>query len=69
MEKCVLGQGCQWIVCYPSVPKKWPIKFGTNLSQVEVTSFESAGFLLEDGMPKDGEDLVVPPSAGPVGNL
>ena len=63
-ETCVLRQGCQWIVYYPSVPKKWPIMFGTNLSQAEVTSFEFARFLLEDGMPKHGENVVVPPSAG-----
>ena len=39
---------CRWIAYYPPVPKKWPIKVGTNLSQEEVFKLESIGFYLED---------------------
>ena len=50
------GGGYRWILYFPSVPLRWPVKFGTNLTQVEVSSFESPGFVLEDGIAKvDGE--------------
>ena len=56
LQTCVLGNGCRWILYFPSVPQRWPVKFGTNLTQVEVSSFESVGFVLEDGIVKvEGE--------------
>ena len=56
LQTCVLGGGCRWILYFPSVPLRWPVKFGSNPTQVEVSSFESVGFVLEDGIAKvDGE--------------
>ena len=49
---CVSGNGCRWILYFPTVPQRWPIKFGTNLTQAEVSSFESVRFVLEDGIAK-----------------
>ena len=37
---------------FPTIPQRWPIKFGTNLTQAEVSSFKSARFVLEDGIAK-----------------
>ena len=37
------------IMHYPTIPEKWPVKAGTNLTQAEVLGLEAAGFKLEDG--------------------
>ena len=37
------------IIYFLNVPKRWPFKLGTGLTQAEVTNFESARFVLEDG--------------------
>jgi hypothetical protein len=34
----------RWILHYPPIPDIWPVKVGTNLSQVEVEGLEAAGF-------------------------
>ena len=47
-----MGNGCRWILYFPTVPQRWPVKFGTNLTQVEVSSFEWIGFVLEDSIAK-----------------
>ena len=39
---------CRWVAYYVAVPKKWPVKVGTNLFQEEVFKLESIGFCLED---------------------
>ena len=49
ISSCVLGSPCKSIMYYPDIPKKWPIKFGSSLTQSEVTAFEAAGFVLDDG--------------------
>ena len=46
---CVLGPPCKSIMSYPDIPEKWPIKIGSSLIQSEVTAFEAAGFVLDDG--------------------
>ena len=43
---------CRWILYFPIFPQRWPVKFGTNLTRVEVSSFELARFVLEDGIAK-----------------
>ena len=42
------SEKCQWIAYYPSIPKKWSMKVGTNLSKEMVQNFEAFGFFLED---------------------
>ena len=42
---CVLGPACKSILYYPDIPKKWPVKVGSSLTQSEVAAFESAGFI------------------------
>ena len=39
---------CRWIAYYPSIPEKWSMKVGTNLSKEKVQTFEAFGFFLED---------------------
>ena len=46
---CVLGSPCKSIMYYPDVPEKWPVKIGSSLTQSEMTAFEAAGFVLDDG--------------------
>ena len=46
---CILGPTCKLIMYYPDILDKWPVKIDSNLSQSEVTAFESAGFILDDG--------------------
>ena len=46
---CVLGSFCKSSMYYPNVPKKWPIKIGSSLTQSKVIAFEVAGFVLDDG--------------------
>lgn len=40
---CVLTRS-KWILHYPPIPDIWPVKVGTNLSQVEVEGLEAIGF-------------------------
>ena len=51
LDRCVLGLGAKWIINYPDVPNKWPIKLGTNLSQFEILALELGGFFLDDRIP------------------
>ena len=44
---------------YLDVPEKWLVKIGSSLTQSEVTTFEVAGFVLDDR-----EDLHVSPISG-----
>jgi hypothetical protein len=37
------------IIHYPQIPRDWPVKVGTNLTQVEVEAFEAAGFQIDSG--------------------
>ena len=46
---CVLGTPCKSIVSYLDIPKKWPVKIGSNLTQSEMIAFEAPGFILDDG--------------------
>ena len=46
---CILGPLCKPIMFYPDIPEKWPIKIRSSLTQSEVTAFEAAGFILDDG--------------------
>ena len=46
---CVLGPAYKSIMYYPNIPKKWHVKTRASLTQSEVTTFESARFILEDG--------------------
>jgi hypothetical protein len=39
----------RWILYYPPIPDIWPIKVGTNLSQVEVEGLEAASFKFDYG--------------------
>ena len=39
---------CRWIAYYPSIPEKFSMKVGTNLSKEKVQTFEAFGFCLED---------------------
>ena len=52
LKTCVSGNGCRWILYFPTILQRWHVKFGTNLIQEEVSSFESAGFVFEDGIAK-----------------
>ena len=52
LQTCVLGNGCRWILYFSTIPQRWLVKFGTYLTHVEVFSFESTGFVLEDGIAK-----------------
>ena len=63
LDRCVLGPGAKWIINYPDIPDKWPMRCGTSLTHAEVTSLELGGFVLEDGV-----ELVVPP-IGPINNV
>ena len=49
LDRCVLGSGAKWIINYPDIPDKWPVMVGTSLTQAEVISLESSGFVLDDG--------------------
>ena len=49
LDRCVLGLGARWIINYPNIPDKWPMMVGTSLTQAEVISLESVGFVLDDG--------------------
>ena len=46
---CVLGPPCKSILYYPDIPKKWPMKVRSSLTQSEVEAFEASGFILYDG--------------------
>ena len=59
----MLGPGTKWIINYPDILDKWPMRCGTSLTQAEVTSLELKGFVLEDGV-----ELVVPP-IGPINDV
>ena len=60
LDRCVLGLGAKWIINYPDILDKWRVRCGTCLTQVEVTSLELGGFVLDDAV-----ELVVPP-VGPI---
>ena len=51
LDRCVLGPEAKWIINYPDVPDKWPVKLGTNLCQSEISALESGGFVLDDRIP------------------
>ena len=71
LDRCVLGLGAKWILNYPDILDKWPIKYRTNLSQSEIASLQLGGFFLEDGTLLDdstsspieevtiGQDLII----------
>ena len=59
----MLGPGAKWIINYPDIPNKWPMKCGSSLTQAEVTSLELGGFVLEDGV-----ELMIPP-VSPISNV
>ena len=44
-----MGLEAKWILNYPDIPDKWLVKMGTNLTQLEITSLELGGFVLQDG--------------------
>ena len=72
LDRYVLGPGAKWIINYPDVPDKWPVKLGTNLSQSEISALESGGFILDDRIPLDSLTpatvLDVPDSKDAVGS-
>jgi hypothetical protein len=45
---CVLTRS-KWIIHYPQIPHAWPVKVGTNLTQVEVEALEVVGFQIDSG--------------------
>ena len=47
IERCVKGTKRKWVKSRPEVPKVWPVKVGTNLTQREILALESAGFQLQ----------------------
>ena len=49
LDRCVLGPEGKWIINYPDILDKWPVMVGTSLTQAEVISLESSGFVLDDG--------------------
>ena len=51
LDRCVLGPGAKLIINYLDVPNKWPVKLATNLSQLEITTLQLGGFVLEDRIP------------------
>ena len=59
----MLGPGAKWIINYPDIPDKWPVRCRTSLMQAEVSSLELGGFVLEDRV-----ELVVPP-VGPISDV
>lgn len=48
IERCVKGTRRKWVMAKPPVPKVWPVKLGTNLTQQEVFALEHAGFCLAE---------------------
>ena len=49
LDQCVLRPEGKWIINYLlDIPDKWPVRLGTSLTQAEVISLESGGFILED---------------------
>ena len=48
LDRCVLGSGAKWIINYLDILDKWFVKVGTSLTQAEVISLESSGFVLDD---------------------
>ena len=59
----MLGPGAKWIINYPDIPDKWPVRCGTCLTQAEVTSLELKGFVLDDAV-----ESAVPP-IGPISDV
>ena len=57
------GPRAKWIINYPDILDKWPVRCETSLTQAKVTSLELGGFVLEDGV-----ELVVPP-VGPINDV
>ena len=43
-----MGPRAKWIINYPNIPDKWPVKLGSSLSQLEITALELDGFVLDD---------------------
>ena len=46
----MLGLGAKWIINYPDISDKWPVRLDTSLTQSEVNSLELKGFVLKNGM-------------------
>ena len=59
----MLGLEAKWIINYPDIPDKWPVRCGTCLTQAEVTSLELGGFVLYDAI-----KFAVPP-VGPISDV
>ena len=57
LQTCVSGGGCRWILYFPSIPLRWPVKFGTNLTQVEVSSLSQLGLFLKMALRRLMESL------------
>ena len=51
LDRCILGCGAKWIIDYPDVPNKWPVKLEPKLSESEITALQLGGFVLDDGIP------------------
>ena len=47
IKRCVSGNKKPWVLDWPAIPRTWPVKLGTNLSQKEVFALEDAGFQLQ----------------------
>ena len=74
IKRCVSGNKKAWVLDWPAIPRTWPVKLGTNLTQEEVLALEDAGFQLQQrgamsprrmfismlGMPIRGEQFQVP---------
>ena len=59
----MLEPRAKWIINYPDIHDKWPVRCGTSLTQAEVSFLELGGFVLEDRV-----ELVVPP-IGPISDV